>query len=76
MQSPAEVVDPRNSAEESPVSMQGTAPHAQHQASTATSHSSFEMSCSFTKQVAQHDLFRYWKETMACAVSETDVFVS
>ena len=56
VQSPAEVVDSRNSAEESPVSMQGPAPHAQNQASTATGHSSFEMSCSFTKQVAQHDL--------------------
>ena len=46
----------------------------------ATGHPSTLILCSFTNQVlAQHDLFRYWKETWACkadAVSETDVFVS
>ena len=73
VRSPSEVVDPRNSAEESPVSMQCTAPHAQHQASTATGHSSFEISCSFTKQVAQHVLLRSWKETTPY---KNDVYLS
>ena len=67
VRSPAEAVDPRNSAEESPVAMQGTAPH---QASTVTGHPSFEMSCSFTKQ---HDLLRSWKETTAY---KNDVYFS
>ena len=46
----------------------------------ATGHHSTLMLCSFTNKVlAQHVLFRHWKETKACkadAVSETDVFVS
>ena len=71
VRSPAEAVDPRNSAEESPVAMQGTAP--QHQASAATGHSSFEMSCPFTNQEVQHDLFRSWKETTAY---KNDVYFS
>ena len=41
VRSHAEAVDPRNSAEE-----------YQHQASAVTGHSSLEMSCPFTKQVA------------------------
>ena len=38
----------------------------------ATGQSSLEMSCSFTKQVAQLDLVRSWKETTAY---KNDVFL-
>ena len=39
----------------------------------AAGYSSFEMSCSFTKQVTQHVLLRSWKETTAY---KNDVYLS